>query len=74
MNLGELVATAIWNIFRKYFARFGGLGPKPTSILIYEPTAINQKPIITSLRLFVLLIVYTVAIKNSKHHLLIINN
>ena len=56
--------------FRKYLARFGGLGSRSKPFLIYQTTTINQKLILMSLWLFTLLKLCTEALKNSKHDLL----
>ena len=65
MKLGQL--PQMGNIFEKYFAWFGGLGPKSSTLLIYQPTAIYPKPISKSLWPFTILEVCNKTVKNSKH-------
>ena len=62
-----------WTLFiGHYFAWFEGLGPKSRSLWIYQPTAINQKPIINEF-----MILYSFQgvhwEENDKHFLLKIN-
>ena len=45
MNLDQLKDTAIGIIFRIYLVWFRKLGPRSRPFLIYQPLAINQKPI-----------------------------
>ena len=61
MRLGQLIDKAILKSFRKYFAWFGGLGTKSRFFLIYQPTALNQKPTMMS----ILLKVCTETVQNS---------
>ena len=49
MKRGWLIDTLMGNIFTKYFGWLGGLSPKSSPFLIYQPTAINQKAITASL-------------------------
>ena len=73
MRLGQIIDVVMKNISKKRFAQIGGLGPKSRPFLIYQTTAINQKPIIMRLGFFTVLKVCSKTIKNSKHHLLKIN-
>ena len=45
----NIIDIVMENIFRKNFILHGGLGLKSRPFLIYQPTAINQKPIRKSL-------------------------
>ena len=48
-NRLNIIDIVMENIFRKNFILHGGLGLKSRPFLIYQPTAINQKPIRKSL-------------------------
>lgn len=54
------------NIFWKYSAWFGGLGLKSRPFSVYQPDAINEKPVVMSLWLSFLK-VCTETLKNSKY-------
>ena len=49
MKHGQLNNIVMGNIFWKHFSLFGGLGPKSRPFLIYQPIAINQKPLMMRL-------------------------
>ena len=68
MKLGKLVTDIVMdNVFRKYFASFGGLGSKSGPFLVYQPTTINQKPFMICFWFFILLKVCSEAIKKIKN-------
>ena len=56
------------NKFKKKKIMIKSTGSKTQSFLIYQPTAIDQKQIMTSLLFFTLLKVCRKAIKNNRHH------
>ena len=56
------------NNFKKKIAWFRGLAPKSRPFLIYQPTAINQKPVIMSFRFFFIKLC-TEMLKTNKHQL-----
>ena len=64
------VGIVMGYVFRKYFARFEGLGCISRPFLIFPPTRINQKPIIIGFGFFTLFKECTSAIKNTEYHLL----
>ena len=43
--MGHQIDIVMSNVFREYFTRIAGLDRKLSPFLIYQPTAINQKPI-----------------------------
>ena len=67
MKLGQAINLVKSNIFRKDSTWFGELGPKSKPYLIYQSTAISQKPFMMSLWFFNLLTGCNEAIKTSYH-------
>ena len=56
------------NISTKNCPFFGKLSTKSMPLLIHQPTAVNQKAIMTSLWFFSLLKISTETMKYRKHH------
>ena len=52
MKLKHLIDIIPGNFFGKIFAYFGKLDPKSMLTLIFQPTAINQGPIVMILLFF----------------------
>ena len=70
MKLGQPVDIGMSNIFKKHFACFEKVGPKPRFFLIHQSAVINHKALMVSLRFFSVPKMYTEMIENSKHHLI----
>ena len=49
MKFNQLIDTGTGKISKKNFPYFGRLDPKSRPFSIYQPTVINQRPIIMSL-------------------------
>ena len=54
------------NIFKKYFAVFGGLDPKSRGFFVYQNTAVNKRPIMMSLLFCTFLKMCIKKIKNNE--------
>ena len=70
MKFNQLIGTGTGKISKKNFPYFGRLDPKSRPFSIYQPTVINQRPILMSLRFFGLLKMSTETIEKWKHHLI----
>ena len=68
MKLDRLISIVTGNIFWQNLVLFKGLGLKSRSFLIYHPTPINRKLIMTNLLFLLFLRVSTEMIKNYKNH------
>lgn len=70
MKLDQIKDTAMGNNSKNNFAWFSWLGPIFKYFFIWQPTAVNQKTIMMSTFIFILLKVRNETMKNSKHCLL----
>ena len=60
MDLGQLIDIGISNIFKKHFACFGKLSPKPS----HKALMVSLQGFFSDPKL------YTETVENSKHHLI----